>query len=58
MSIYCVTLSNLLDGELLVGTRAKLPAISNSANAFYATKRLIGHRYDDAEVKRELYLYV
>ena len=33
------------DGERLVGMPAKRQAVTNSANTFYATKRLIGRRY-------------
>ena len=29
-------------------------AVTNSRNTFYATKRLIGRRYDDTEVKKEM----
>lgn len=42
------------DGERLVGMPAKRQAVTNSANTFYATKRLIGRRFDDAEVKKDL----
>jgi len=41
------------DGERLVGMPAKRQAVTNSANTFYATKRLIGRRFDDAEVQKE-----
>lgn len=43
------------DGERLVGMPAKRQAVTNSANTFYATKRLIGRRFDDAEVKKDMY---
>lgn len=42
------------DGERLVGMPAKRQAVTNSANTFYATKRLIGRRFEDAEVKKDL----
>ncbi|KAH1005125.1 hypothetical protein HUJ04_006166 [Dendroctonus ponderosae] len=42
------------DGERLVGMPAKRQAVTNSANTFYATKRLIGRRFDDAEVKKDM----
>jgi molecular chaperone DnaK len=44
------------DGERLVGTPAKRQAVTNSSNTFYATKRLIGRRFDDAEVKKDMYV--
>lgn len=28
--------------------------VTNSANTFYATKRVIGRKFDDAEVKKEV----
>ncbi|KAJ8959546.1 hypothetical protein NQ314_006283 [Rhamnusium bicolor] len=40
------------DGERLVGMPAKRQAVTNSANTFYATKRLIGRRFEDPEVKK------
>ena len=42
-----------LDGEKLVGVLAKRQAVTNPANTFYATKRLIGRRFDDAEIKKD-----
>lgn len=42
------------EGERLVGMPAKRQAVTNSANTFYATKRLIGRRFDDPEVKKDL----
>lgn len=42
------------DGERLVGAPAKRQAVTNSANTFYATKRLIGRRFDDPEVRKDM----
>lgn len=42
------------DGERLVGVKARRQAILNSKNTFYATKRLIGRKFDDPEVKEEM----
>jgi len=42
------------DGERLVGMPAKRQAVTNSANTFYATKRLIGRRFDDPEVQKDM----
>jgi len=42
------------DGERLVGMPAKRQAVTNSENTFYATKRLIGRRFDDAEVQKDM----
>ncbi|KAF4520707.1 hypothetical protein B566_EDAN012494, partial [Ephemera danica] len=42
------------DGERLVGAPAKRQAITNPGNTFYATKRLIGRRFEDAEVKKDM----
>lgn len=42
------------DGERLVGMPAKRQSVTNSANTFYATKRLIGRRFEDAEVKKDM----
>ncbi|KAI6222316.1 hypothetical protein M3Y99_01515500 [Aphelenchoides fujianensis] len=42
------------DGERLVGAPARRQAVTNSENTLYATKRLIGRRFDDAEVQKDL----
>jgi len=42
------------DGERLVGMPAKRQAVTNSENTFYATKRLIGRRFDDKEIQKEM----
>merc|ERR1711962_399818 len=44
------------DGEELVGMPAKRQAVTNSENTFYATKRLIGRRFDDKEIQKEMKL--
>ena len=41
------------DAETLVGAPAKRQAVANPQNTLYAVKRLIGRRFDDAEVKKE-----
>lgn len=40
------------DGELLVGQIARRQALTNPANTIYAAKRLIGRKYESAEVQR------
>ncbi|MEJ7747261.1 MAG: molecular chaperone DnaK, partial [Luteimonas sp.] len=42
------------DGEVLVGASAKRQAVTNPKNTFYAVKRLIGRKFADAEVKKDL----
>ncbi|XP_026744298.1 heat shock 70 kDa protein cognate 5 [Trichoplusia ni] len=42
------------EGERLVGMPAKRQAVTNSGNTFYATKRLIGRRFDDPEVQKDM----
>ncbi|KAK4471719.1 hypothetical protein MN116_005121 [Schistosoma mekongi] len=42
------------DGERLVGAPAKRQAVTNSANTFSATKRLIGRRFNDPEVQKDM----
>ena len=41
------------EGEKLVGAPAKRQAITNSENTVFATKRLIGRRYDDPAVQND-----
>jgi molecular chaperone DnaK len=38
------------DGQRLCGVPAKRQAVTNPENTFFATKRLIGRRYDDPAV--------
>ncbi|MGZ8224363.1 MAG: Hsp70 family protein, partial [Methylobacter sp.] len=42
------------EGEVLVGQTAKRQAVTNPKNTMFAIKRLIGRRYDDAVVKRDI----
>jgi molecular chaperone DnaK len=42
------------DGEVLVGQSAKRQAVTNPQNTLFAIKRLIGRRYDDAVVKKDI----
>jgi molecular chaperone DnaK len=44
------------DNEVLVGATAKRQAVTNPKNTFYAVKRLIGRKFTDAEVKKDLNL--
>ncbi len=41
-------------GERLVGLTAKRQAVTNPENTIFAVKRLIGRRFDDPEVQRDL----
>ncbi len=42
------------DGEILVGQPAKRQAVTNPQNTLFAIKRLIGRRFDDEEVRRDM----
>jgi len=42
------------DGETLVGQPAKRQAVTNPQNTLFAIKRLIGRRFQDEEVQRDL----
>jgi molecular chaperone DnaK len=42
------------DGEVLVGASAKRQAVTNPKNTFFAVKRLIGRKFTDAEVRKDL----
>src|SRR5258705_7037383 len=44
------------DGEVLVGAPAKRQAVTNPKNTLYAVKRLIGRRFQDAEVQKAIKL--
>ena len=43
-------------GERLVGTVAKRQAITNPENTIYSVKRLMGRKFEDAEVQRDVKL--
>lgn len=42
------------DGETLVGQPAKRQAVTNPQNTLFAIKRLIGRRFEDDEVQRDI----
>ncbi|KAJ8905363.1 hypothetical protein NDN08_001870 [Rhodosorus marinus] len=42
------------DGEKLVGVPAKRQAVTNPENTLFATKRLIGRRWEDEETQRDV----
>lgn len=42
------------DGEVIVGAPAKRQAVTNPENTLYAVKRLIGRRFKDDEVQKDI----
>jgi molecular chaperone DnaK len=42
------------DGEVLVGAPAKRQAVTNPKNTLYAVKRLIGRRFEEKEVQKDI----
>jgi molecular chaperone DnaK len=42
------------DGEILCGASAKRQAVTNAKNTLYAVKRLIGRRFDEKEVQKDI----
>src|SRR5919205_4555917 len=42
------------DGEILVGAPAKRQAVTNAKNTIYAVKRLIGRRFEEKEVQKDI----
>ena len=44
------------DGEILCGASAKRQAVTNAKNTLYAVKRLIGRRFEEKEVQKDINL--
>src|SRR3954466_13443673 len=42
------------DGEILVGAPAKRQAVTNPKNTLFAVKRLIGRKFDEKEVQKDI----
>ncbi|BBP01107.1 molecular chaperone DnaK [Sulfuriferula nivalis] len=42
------------DGEILVGAAAKRQAVTNPKNTIFAVKRLIGRRFEEKEVQKDI----
>ncbi|NHZ96278.1 molecular chaperone DnaK [Massilia sp. CCM 8734] len=44
------------NGEILAGAPAKRQAVTNPQNTLFAVKRLIGRKFDEAEVQKDIHL--
>jgi molecular chaperone DnaK len=44
------------DGEILVGASAKRQAVTNPRNTLYAVKRLIGRKFGEKEVQKDIHM--
>src|SRR6202795_2658813 len=42
------------NGEILVGAPAKRQAVTNAKNTVFAVKRLIGRKFDEKEVQKDI----
>ena len=42
------------DGEILVGAPAKRQSVTNPRNTLYAVKRLIGRKFEEKEVQKDI----
>src|SRR5881397_4313984 len=42
------------DGEILVGASAKRQAVTNAKNTIFAVKRLIGRKFEEKEVQKDI----
>jgi len=42
------------DGEILIGAPARRQAVTNPKNTLYAVKRLIGRKFDEKEVQKDI----
>ncbi|MBI1943341.1 MAG: molecular chaperone DnaK [Betaproteobacteria bacterium] len=42
------------DGDILVGAPAKRQAVTNAKHTFYAVKRLIGRKFEEKEVQKDI----
>src|SRR6185437_12955998 len=50
------SLAHRKGGEGLGGAPAKRQGVTNPKNTFYAVKRLIGRKFTDAEVQKDLHI--
>jgi molecular chaperone DnaK len=48
------TVAYMEDGEILTGAPGKRQAVTNPKNTLYAVKRLIGRRFEEKEVQKDL----